>query len=160
MKRKGTLLAASMLLAGIIPAVATAERTRESLPCAALEARLARDNGEAQQNGGATSTRSRDRMDKEVAKEFRSRPKAWLKGIKLNADQRRQIEQIQRRTMERLKAIDRDVDAREENGKPIGIFKERIVDLMQTMHSEMKGVLNDAQKEHFERNTERLKNPW
>src|SRR5262245_27133646 len=64
----------------------------------------------------AAPQRREKRIERIVRKEFHNRPRMWLAEIKLTGEQHRQIERIEQKTLEDLRAIGRDVDAREENG--------------------------------------------
>ena len=158
MKGKSKWLVASLVVGGFVSL--DAARAQTSAISAINEGRLARVRFVEASHHRALPQRAEKRIERIVRKEFHSRPKLWLAGIELTGDQRRQIEHIQNRTLEQLRAIGRDVDAREENGKPIGIFRDRVVDLMQKEKNEIRDVLNPQQRDRFDMNVARLKNPW
>ena len=153
MRKTWTLLATSALLAGVAPVVAVAQKPTPQ-QSESREARIKRERREVRRD------RREDRIEKAVWREFHTRPTAWLKGIELNADQRRQIEQIRKRTLDQVRAIGRDEDAREENGKPVGVFKDRLVDLMHKERDEIRSVLNERQRDRFDKNVADLRDPW
>jgi hypothetical protein len=99
-------------------------------------------------------------LEREVWHQFQTRPDKWLEGIELGPEQRDRIEEIRHQTLERVKGIGRDVDARQENGKPVGVFRDRLVELMANMRQEIRGVLGERQHERFDKNVAELPKPW